>query len=119
MILDKPENIDEYIARFPEEVSIMLSQLRECIRASAPDAEEKISYAIPTFYLKGNLVHFAGYRKHVGFYPAPGGIARFQKDLSNYKTSKGAIQFPLDQPLPLKLISKIVQFRVQQNLGLL
>ena len=107
--------IDEYIAIFPRETQMMLNELRSTIKASAPDAEEKISYGIPTFYLHGNLVHFAAYKAHIGFYPTPRGIETFKDVLSMFKTSKGAVQFPLDKPLPLNLISKIVEFRVADN----
>ncbi|MEQ1922810.1 MAG: DUF1801 domain-containing protein [Pyrinomonadaceae bacterium] len=109
-------NVDEYIAGFPRETQEMLIQLRETIRVTAPGAEECISYAIPTFKLNGPLVHFAGYAKHIGFYPGAGGIAEFKDELSEYKTSKGTVQFPLDAPLPLKLVTRIVKFRVKQNL---
>ena len=109
-------SIDEYIAMFPEEVRKILEELRATIKAAAPAAEEKISYQIPTFFLKGNLVHFAAYKKHIGFYPTPGGIQAFKKELSVYEGSKGSVRFPIDKPLPLKLISKIVKFRVAENL---
>jgi len=89
--------------------------LRAAIRAAAPDAEEKISYQMPTFALHGNLVHFAAHPHHIGFYPAPSGIAAFAEELAPYKSSKGAVQFPLDQPLPLDLIRRIVEFRVEEN----
>jgi uncharacterized protein YdhG (YjbR/CyaY superfamily) len=109
-------SIDEYIATFPDEVQKILQELRATIRASAPDAEEKISYQMPTFFLKGNLVHFAAYKNHVGFYPTPSGIEKFQQELSKYEGAKGSVKFPIDQPLPLKLIQKIVEFRVLENL---
>lgn len=105
-------SIDEYIASFPGEVKEVLEQVREIIKRAAPGAEETISYGIPTFKLKGNLVHFAGYRKHIGFYPTPSGIDQFRKELSGYETSKGAVRFPLDQPIPYELISRIVAFRI-------
>jgi uncharacterized protein YdhG (YjbR/CyaY superfamily) len=108
--------IDEYIAAFPEDVRKKLEQMRATIRAAAPDAQERISYQMPTFYLKGNLVHFAAHQKHIGLYPAPGGIEAFRKELSAYEGSKGAIRFPMDKPLPLSLIRKIVKFRVAENL---
>jgi uncharacterized protein YdhG (YjbR/CyaY superfamily) len=110
-------NIDEYIALFPKEVQKHLKQVKETIQKTAPKAEEAITYGIPTFKLHGNLVHFAGYQYHVGFYPGASGIREFQKDFSNYKTSKGTVQFPNDQPMPLKLIAKIVKFRVAENLA--
>jgi uncharacterized protein YdhG (YjbR/CyaY superfamily) len=109
-------SIDEYIATFPEEVQKILAELRATIRASAPDAEERISYQMPTFALKGNLVHFAAFKKHIGFYPTPSGIQAFKHELSVYESAKGSVKFPIDKPLPLELISKIVQFRVTENL---
>ncbi len=109
-------SIDEYIATFPDEVQKILQELRATIRASAPDAEEKISYQMPTFFLKGNLVHFAAYKNHVGFYPTPSGIEKFQQELSKYEGAKGSVKFPIDQPLPLTLVQKIVEFRVLENL---
>lgn len=110
------KNIDEYIAGFPPEIQEKLETIRATIRKAAPKAEEAISYMIPTFKLHGNLVHFAAYKNHIGFYPGAGGIAAFQEELAGYETSKGTVQFPLDQRLPLTLITKIVKFRVQQNL---
>lgn len=110
------KNIDEYIAGFPSGTQKILHQLRETIKKAAPQAEETINYAIPTFKLKGNLVHFAGYKKHIGFYPAPSAIEAFKEALSGYKGAKGSIQFPIDHPLPLELITKIVEFRVKENL---
>lgn len=112
-----PANIDTYIATFPHEVQAILEKLRQTIRKAAPAATEKISYQMPTFYLNGNLVHFAAYKDHIGFYPAPSGIVAFEAELSEYKTSKGAIQFPIDKPLPLALVKKIVAFRVDENLA--
>jgi len=111
----KPESIDEYIATFPREVQATLEKLRQTIQKAAPDATEKISYQMPTFYLNGNLVHFAAYKSHIGFYPAPSGIVAFQDELKKYKTSKGAIQFPIDEAIPHALVKKIVQFRVKEN----
>lgn len=110
-------SIDEYIAGFPEEVQNKLTAVREVIRAAAPDAEERISYQIPTFTLKGNLVHFAAYKNHIGFYPTSSGIEQFKNELSAYKGGKGTVRFPHDQPLPLDLIGKIVAFRVKENLA--
>ncbi len=103
--------IDKYIAAFPEEIQQRLNQIREVIRRAAPDATEKISYMMPTFYLNGNLVHFAAFKNHIGFYPAPSGIAAFKKELSLYKSAKGSAQFPHNQPLPLELVREIVKFR--------
>lgn len=107
--------IDEYISNFPKEVQAQLNELKASIRKAAPEAEETINYGMPTFKLFGNLVHFAGYKNHIGFYPAPSGIVAFQKELSAFNTSKGAIQFPIGEPLPIELISQIVQFRVAEN----
>ncbi|RCX20323.1 uncharacterized protein YdhG (YjbR/CyaY superfamily) [Fontibacillus phaseoli] len=110
------ESIDEYIANFPAEVQEKLQTLREVIQAAAPEATEKISYQMPTFALHGNLVHFAAFPKHIGFYPDPSGIEAFKEELSAYKGAKGSVQFPLEKPLPYELISKIVKFRVAENL---
>jgi uncharacterized protein YdhG (YjbR/CyaY superfamily) len=110
------KDIDEYIAGFPVEIKKRLNDIRSVIKKSAPKAEETISYAKPTFVLNGNLVHFAAFKNHIGFYPAPSGITEFKKELSKYVRGKGSIQFPLDEPLPLKLIGEIVKFRVAQNL---
>jgi uncharacterized protein YdhG (YjbR/CyaY superfamily) len=108
--------IDEYIDGFPPDVRAKLAQMRSTIRKSAPEATEKIAYGVPTFYLNGNLVHFAAFQHHVGFYPGPSGITRFQKELKRYKSAKGSVQFPLDEPLPLELVVEIVKFRVGENL---
>ena len=108
-------SIDAYIATFPESIQKKLQKLRLVIKAAAPDATEKISYQMPTFYLNGNLVHFAAFKHHFGFYPAPSGTEQFQKELSAYKTSKGAIQFPVDKPIPYDLVTRIVQYRVIEN----
>src|SRR5512137_729660 len=91
-----PKNLDEYIACFPKDVQAILEKIRATIRAAAPDAEEKISYQMPTFFLKGNLVHFAAFKQHIGFYPAPRGIEEFKEELSTYKGAKGSVQFPFD-----------------------
>jgi len=108
--------IDQYISEFPEETQKLLEQIREIIRSVAPDATETISYAIPTFDLNGkHLVHFAGFAKHVGFYPVPSGMAAFEDELKVYKRGKGSVQFPLDEPLPVDLIRRIVEFRVAEN----
>lgn len=111
-----PRDIDDYIAGFPRDVQTILQKIRTTIREAAPDAEEKISYQMPTFYLKGNLVHFAAFRRHIGFYPIPTGIKKFEKELSVYKMGKGSVQFPLDKPIPYELISRIVKFRVKENM---
>jgi len=110
------KSIDEYILKFPPEVQEILKTLRKVIKESAPDAEEKISYQMPTFALHGNLVHFAAYKNHIGFYPAPRGIEAFKNELSEYKGGKGSVQFPLEKPLPYELISKIVKYRVAENI---
>lgn len=110
-----PATIDEYIAGFPKNVQEILEQVRATIKKAAPGAEEKINYGIPTFILNGNLVHFGGFQNHVGFYPTPLGTEAFEEELSVYKSGKGSVQFPLDQPMPLNLISRIVKFRVLQN----
>ena len=112
----KSTTIDEYIAQFPKDIQVKLEQLRQTIHKAVPEAEETISYGIPTFKLNGNLVHFAGFKNHIGFYPAPSGITAFQNALSIYNSAKGSVQFPLDQPLPLSLVTKIVKFRVGENL---
>jgi len=112
-----PRNIDEYIAGFPKDVQEILEKIRMTIRKAAPEAEETINYQMPTFTLKGNLVHFAAFKTHIGFYPTPTGIEKFQKELSVYKGAKGSVQFPLDKPMPFDLISKIVEFRVKENLA--
>jgi uncharacterized protein YdhG (YjbR/CyaY superfamily) len=110
------QNIDEYIAVFPKDVQDILEKLRVTIRKAAPEAKETINYAIPTFTLEGNLVHFAAFKNHIGFYPAPSGIEAFKKELSIYEGAKGSVQFPMDKPLPLSLVTKIVKFRVKENL---
>jgi uncharacterized protein YdhG (YjbR/CyaY superfamily) len=112
-----PKNIDEYIASFPKDIQEILQQIRATIHETAPEAKETISYQMPTFTLEGNLVHFAAFKNHIGFFPTPSGVASFQKELSAFKTSKGTIQFPLDEPVPFDLIRKIVLFRVKENLA--
>ena len=109
------KSIDDYILQFPDEVQKILESLRKVIQEAAPEAKEKISYQMPTFYFYGNLVHFAAHKKHIGFYPTASGIATFKEKISAYKSSKGAVQFPLDMPLPFELISEIVTFRVAEN----
>jgi uncharacterized protein YdhG (YjbR/CyaY superfamily) len=111
-----PSQIDEYIACFPDDVQEILEKIRMTIRKAAPDAEETISYQMPTFALKGNLVHFAAYKNHIGFYPTSTGIEAFKKELSVYEGGKGSVRFPLDKPIPFDLISRIVKFRVKENL---
>ncbi|MCA9733077.1 MAG: DUF1801 domain-containing protein [Deferribacteres bacterium] len=112
-----PQTIDEYIGNFPPEIQEILEKIRQTIRETAPEAKEKISYQIPTFTLNGNLVHFAGYKTHIGFYPAPSGIEKFDKEVADYKTGKGTLQFPLDKSIPYKLIKRIVKFRISENLN--
>ncbi len=117
MTTTKPNNIDEYIAGFPKETQKILEQIRVTIKKAVPGAEETISYAIPAFTLKGRyLVYFAGYKNHIGLYPAPRGNEAFKKELSVYKGGKGTVQFPLEKPMPLHLIIKIVKFRVKESL---
>ncbi len=113
----KPVTIDEYIAAFPQDVQARLQEIRETIRAAAPEATEAIKYGIPTFVQHGNLVHFGAYKYHIGFYPAPSGLEAFKEKLAAYPGSKGTVQFPFDQPLPLDLVRDIVEFRLQENLA--
>ena len=110
------ESIDEYILNFPPEIQEILEMFRKVIKESAPDAEEKISYQMPTFVLHGNLVHFAAFKNHIGFYPTPSGIDAFKDELSEYQGAKGSIRFPLGKPMPYELISKIVKARVAENI---
>jgi uncharacterized protein YdhG (YjbR/CyaY superfamily) len=110
-------SIDDYIAGCPEQVQAKLQQLRATIHAAAPDAEERISYAMPAFEEHGIVVYFAALKNHIGFYPTPSGIEAFQRELTPYVSTKGALRFPLDKPLPTDLITKIVQFRVTENLA--
>jgi uncharacterized protein YdhG (YjbR/CyaY superfamily) len=108
--------IDEYVKCFPYETQKKLEEIRAAVKMIAPDAEEKISYQMPTFDLNGNLVHFAAYKNHIGFYPIPSGMAAFEQELKEYKSGKGSVQFPIDKPLPMELIKRIVKFRVEENL---
>jgi len=112
-----PQNIDEYIASFPDDVRKILEKIRMTIRKAAPAAKEKISYQIPTFTLQGNLIHFAAFKNHIGFYPTPTGIQKFKSELSAYEGAKGSVRFPLDEPIPFGLIGRIVKFRVKENLS--
>jgi uncharacterized protein YdhG (YjbR/CyaY superfamily) len=109
------KTIDEYISMFPDDVQTILNRVRQTIREAAPDAEETINYQMPTFTLNGNLVHFAAFKSHIGFYPTPTGIEAFKEELSPYKGAKGSVQFPIDQPMPLALIRRIVEYRVKEN----
>ncbi|WP_239619274.1 iron chaperone [Cohnella mopanensis] len=111
------ESIDDYISKFPREVQEILETLRKTIKQSASDAKEKISYQMPTFALHGNLVHFAAYKNHIGFYPGADGIAAFKQELSEYKGAKGSVQFPINKPLPYELIGKIVRYRVAEDVA--
>jgi uncharacterized protein YdhG (YjbR/CyaY superfamily) len=113
--LEKFKNIDEYIRQFPVDKREKLESIRTAIKQSAPDAEEAIKYGIPTFVYNGNLVHFAAFKEHIGFYPTSSGIRAFTKELYKYELSKGTVRFPADKPLPIGLIKKIVRFRVKEN----
>ena len=110
-------SIDAYIAQFPDGVQKTLQDLRRVIRAAAPDAAERIGYAMPAFYLRGNLVYFAAFKKHIGFYPGASGVAAFEGELKGYKHAKGSVQFPIGKPLPYELITRIVAYRVRENTG--
>jgi uncharacterized protein YdhG (YjbR/CyaY superfamily) len=115
--MEKPRTIDEYMKAYPEDIQIILEQIRSTIKQHVPpETVEKISYGMPTFYLRKNLVHFAAFKNHIGFYPTPSGLNAFRKEIAGYKHSKGAVQFPLDKPVPLDLISRIVKYRVNENL---
>jgi uncharacterized protein YdhG (YjbR/CyaY superfamily) len=111
-----PQTIDDYIAGFPGDVQAILQQIRAIVREEAPGAAETINYGIPTFTLQGNLVHFAAFKRHIGFYPTPTGIEKFKDELSIYTMAKGSVQFPLDQPMPFDLMRRMVAFRVVENL---
>ena len=110
-----PQTIDEYMANFPAQAQTVMQRLRALIHEIAPEATEKISYGIPTFVLGQNLVHFAAYKNHIGFYPASSGIAHFEEELKDYETSKGTVRFPLDKPIPYDLVRRITEFRVAEN----
>ena len=112
------DDIDSYIATFPKSTQALLEEVRTTIQKAVPEAEECINYGMPTFKLKGNMVHFAAYANHIGFYPAPSGISTFADELLGYKSAKGSVQFPIDQPLPLDLIKRISEFRAKENLEL-
>jgi uncharacterized protein YdhG (YjbR/CyaY superfamily) len=109
------QTVDEYIQTFPKPVQKKLESIRQLVRELAPEAQEKISYQMPTFFLNGNLVYFAAFKNHIGFYPTPNGISSFQKELSKYKHAKGSVQFPMDEELPLELIKRIVKYRLEKN----
>jgi uncharacterized protein YdhG (YjbR/CyaY superfamily) len=108
-------NVDQYIAGFPIDTRMLLEQIRAIILQAAPEAEEVISYQMHAYRYHGILVYFAGYAKHIGFYPGPGGIAHFKEEISGYKNAKGSVQFPLDRPLPVRLIANMVAFRMEEN----
>ena len=108
--------IDEYVASFSDDVQLLLQKIRHTIHEAAPEATEAIKYGIPTFILNGNLVHFGGYKSHIGFYPAPMGIEAFKEETAQYEAGKGTLRFPFDKPLPLDLVTRIVRFRVEKNL---
>jgi uncharacterized protein YdhG (YjbR/CyaY superfamily) len=110
------KNIDEYIGGFPPDIQETLNKIRNFIKTEVPEAVEKISYGMPTFYLNGNLVHFAAFKDHYGFFPAPSGIDHFEKELAPYRAGKGTLQFPLDKPLPWDTLKKVIRFRVDENL---
>lgn len=114
--MKKPQSIDEYIAAFPAEIQSLLNDMRATIQQAAPDAEEVISYGMPAFKQKGMLVYYAAFSKHIGFYPTSSGIEAFQEELTGYVGGKGSVQFPFNQPLPLDLVKRIVEFRVNENL---
>ena len=116
--MDKTQvnDIDQYISGFSSEIQAILQEIRATIKKAAPEAQEAISYQMPTFKLNGNLIHFAAFKNHIGVYPAPTGIEQFRKELSVYKGGKGSVQFPFSLPMPYDLISRIVKYRVQENL---
>jgi uncharacterized protein YdhG (YjbR/CyaY superfamily) len=113
---EKPKTIDEYIANFPPDIQETLNEIREFIKEKAPKATEKISYGMPTFYLNGNLVHFAAFKDYYGFFPSPSGIDEFEKELAPYRTGKGTLRFAIGKPLPWDTIKKVIQFRINENL---
>jgi uncharacterized protein YdhG (YjbR/CyaY superfamily) len=110
-----PRSIDQYIAHFPPDVQEKLEKIRAAIRKAAPDAEETIRYKMPSFVLKGNLVYFAAFKKHIGFYPRTTAIGKFRKELAAYEGAKGSVRFPLDKPIPTALIGRIAKFRAAEN----
>ncbi|MDD4971677.1 MAG: DUF1801 domain-containing protein [Paludibacter sp.] len=113
--MDKPTDIDAYIAGFPEPIQDLLQEIRATIKRTAPEAEEVISYGMPAFRQNGILVYFAAFKNHIGFYPIPSGIEAFREELSAFKGTKGSVHFPLDKPLPVELIARIVNFRIDEN----
>lgn len=117
MRTNKPSSIDEYIAGFPEDIQQMLEMIRKTVKEAAPEAEEAIKYNMPAFVLKKNLVYFAAFKNHIGFFPAPANDDQYKKDLSGYKTGKGSVQFPMNKPMPLDLVTKIVKWRIAKLNG--
>jgi uncharacterized protein YdhG (YjbR/CyaY superfamily) len=115
--MNKPKDVDEYISTFPAGTQAVMEQIRAAIKKAAPGAQEIISYSMPAYKLSGVLVYFAGYDKHIGFYPTPDGIDAFKAELAGYKSAKGSVQFPLNQPMPLALITKMVQYRVNEDMA--
>jgi uncharacterized protein YdhG (YjbR/CyaY superfamily) len=113
---ENPVTIDEYIAGFSPDIQKTLNEIRKFIKEEAPEAAEKISYGMPTFYLNGNLVHFAAFKDHYGFFPSPSGIDEFEKELAPYRTGKGTLRFAMDKPLPYNILKKVIQFRINENL---
>jgi uncharacterized protein YdhG (YjbR/CyaY superfamily) len=109
------QEVESFISRYPAEVQEILYKIRSIIKEVAPDAQEKLNYGIPTFTLNGNLVHYSGFKDHIGFYPTPSGVEKFKKQLSKYEGAKGSVKFPLDQPIPYDLIRKIAEFRVKEQ----
>ena len=114
---NQPQTIDAYIASYPKDVQVHLKKIRSTIKKAAPKAQEKISYRIPTFFQDGNLIFFAAFKNHISVYPAPRGAAEFKQELSAYEGGKGTVQFPLGKPIPYGLITRIVKFRLQENLA--
>jgi uncharacterized protein YdhG (YjbR/CyaY superfamily) len=112
---ENAKTIDEYIAGFDPKIQMTLNELRNFIKSEVPEATEKISYGMPTFYLNGNLVHFAAFKDHYGFFPSPSGIDKFEKELAPYRSGKGTLRFPLDKPIPWEIIKKVIQFRIKEN----
>ena len=116
MAIRTPHTIDEYIGAFAPEVQDLLNEIRQTVKQAAPDADETIKYGMPTFVLNGSLAYFAVFKNHIGFYPVPTGVKEFEKDMAVYKTGRGSIQFPLNKPMPLHLITRMVQYRAAKNL---
>lgn len=111
------EAVDQFISAFPEATQVLLQKMRATIRKAAPGAEETINYGIPTFKLQGNLVHFSGYKNHIGFYPGPSALIAFKAELAGYESAKGSVKFPVNRAIPYPLIARMVKFRVKENLA--